>query len=64
MMDNNKPIEEMSDRAIIEELAAILADARAKTNDDVLVPMITRAAVLTDAICNVVYDLLSDEPAQ
>ena len=63
-MDNYKPIEEMSDRAIIEELAATLADARAKTNDDVLVPMITRAAVLTDAICNVVYDFLSDEPAQ
>ena len=63
-MDNYKPIEEMSERAIIEELAATLADARVKTNDDVLVPMITRAAVLTDAICNVVYDLLSDEPAQ
>ena len=64
MIDNYKPIEDMSERAILEELAAILADARVKTNDDVLVPMITRAAVLTDAICNVVYDLLSDEPAQ
>ena len=64
MIDNFKPIEDMSERAIIEELAAILVDARAKTNDDVLVPMITRATVLTDAICNVVYDLLSDAPSQ
>ena len=64
MMDNYKPIEEMSERAIIGELTAILADARAKTNDDALRAMITRATVLTDAICNVVYDLLSDEPAQ
>ncbi len=37
MIDNYKPIEEMSERAIIEELAATLADARVKTNDDVLV---------------------------
>jgi hypothetical protein len=63
MKNDYKPIEEMAERAIIEELASILADAKAKTNDDVLVPMITRAAVLTDAICNVAYDFLADKPA-
>jgi len=62
-MDNYKPIEEMSERAIIEELASILADAKAKTCDEVLLPMLDRATVLTDAVYNVVYDFLNDNPA-